>query len=155
MHDGRERVDGVAVQEDVDLDELRRLVVGELVVERCIAARRRFQAVKIVEDDFVERDVVDDHDAVRVEVVHALVLAALVLRNLHDCADVVVRHDDRRLDIRLFHVLDFRRGRQLGRIADLHHRPVRLVDVIDDRRRRRDELEIVLALEAFLHDIHV
>ena len=98
---------------------------------------------------------VRDHDTVRIEIVHALELAALVLRDLHDGTDEIVRHDDRRLDVRLLDVLDLRLRRQLGRIADLDHRAVRLVDVVDDGRCRRDELKVVLALEALLDDIHV
>ena len=155
MDNGRERIDRIAVQEDVDLDELRLLVVRELVVKRSVAARRRFQTVEVVEDNLVERDVVRDHDAVRVKVVHALELAALVLRDLHDGTDEIVRHNDRGLDVRLLDVLDLRLRRQFGRVADLDHRTVRLVDVIDDGRCRRDELEVVLALEALLDDIHV
>ena len=35
------------------------------------------------------------------------------------------------------------------------HLAVGLVDVVDDARRGRDEVEVVLALEALLDDLHV
>ena len=146
MDDGRQCIDGIAVQENVKLHEARLAIVGKLVVERGITARRRFQAIKVVVDDLAQRDVVDDHDAVRIEVVHTLERAALFLRDFHDGADIVLRHDDRRFDKRLLDEVDLRRRRKLRRIVDLEHRPVRLVDVVDDGGRRRDELHAVLAL---------
>ena len=53
--------------------------------------------VKVIEDDLVQGNVIGNHDAVRVEIVHAFVLAALLLGNLHHGAHVIVGHDDGRL----------------------------------------------------------
>src|SRR5262249_29256345 len=59
-----ERIDRLAIPQDLHLDEIARPVVGELVIERSIAARYRFQAVVEVEDALVERQVVDQHRGV-------------------------------------------------------------------------------------------
>ena len=52
-------------------------------------------------------------------------------------------------------MVDLSRRREVGGVADLYHRPIRAVDVVDNGRRGHDESEVVLALEAFLYDIHV
>ena len=79
MNDGRERIHGVAVEEDVELDKIAGLVVDQLVVEGGVAARGGFQPVEVVVEDLVQRDVVDDGDTRRVEVVHGLEYAAFFL----------------------------------------------------------------------------
>src|SRR5207249_9774895 len=60
VDDGRERVDGLAVQEDVELDERRLAEARHLVVERRVAARAALQLVVEVEDDLGQGEVVDD-----------------------------------------------------------------------------------------------
>src|SRR5438094_8949995 len=56
MNDHGKRVHGVAVEQHVELDELGRPVLLELVVQRGIAARDRLQLVVEIEDDFGERE---------------------------------------------------------------------------------------------------
>ena len=58
VHDHRQRVDGVAREEHVELDEVRGLALGELVVQRRVAARARLQLVEEVEHDFRQRQLV-------------------------------------------------------------------------------------------------
>ena len=60
MDDQRQRVHGVAVDEDVQLHERRFPVAGHVVVERRVAARDDLQLVVEVEDDLVERQLVGD-----------------------------------------------------------------------------------------------
>ena len=69
--------------------------------------------------------------------------------------DVLLRHQDRRGDDRLADLLDPRQIGQLRRILDLEHGAVAHQDLVDDGRRRRDEVHVVLALEPLLHDVHV
>ena len=52
-------------------------------------------------------------------------------------------------------MVDLARRRQFRRIVYGNHLSVRLVDMIDDRRRGDDEFQIVFPLEPFLHHIHV
>ncbi len=44
---------------------------------------------------------------------------------------------------------------QVGRIVDLHHLAVGPQNLVDDRRRGGDQVQVVLALEALLDDLHV
>src|SRR5699024_9530757 len=55
VDDRAERVDLLALEEDVDLDEVRRLLADDVVVERRVATRLRLQLVEEVEDDLRER----------------------------------------------------------------------------------------------------
>ena len=84
VHDRAERVDRLAVQQDVDADEVARLVAQRLVVERGVAPRPRLQLVEEVEDDLGERQLVVDLDALGREVLHLDQLAAARLAQLDD-----------------------------------------------------------------------
>jgi hypothetical protein len=54
VDDHREAVDAVAVDQEVELDEVALAVVVELVVEAGVAAADRLQPVVEVVDDLVE-----------------------------------------------------------------------------------------------------
>jgi hypothetical protein len=71
VDDRGEGVDLLALQQDVDLDEIGLLRARGLVVERGVALRLRLQLVEEVEHDLAERHVVAQLDAVLGEVVHA------------------------------------------------------------------------------------
>ena len=130
VHDQRERVDAVAVDQDVELHEIARAILDELVIERRVAARHRFQPVEEIHHDFVQRQLVGEHHLAP-EVLHVLLRAALLRAQRDHGADVLLRHEDRRLDHRLAHFLDERRVGQARRVLDLddgavaHARPGR------------------------------
>ena len=66
------------------------------------------------------------------------------------------RRDDAELDPRLLDRFDVGRVREQRRVVDRDHAAAeRPVDVVLDRRRRGDELEVELALEPLLDDLHV
>ena len=90
-----------------------------------------------------------------VEILHVLELAAAVLAHGHDVADEVLRRDDGDLDIRFLGVLDRAGVGVVVGVIDLDERAVGLIDVVDDARERRHEVEIELALEPLLNDLHV
>src|SRR5690606_3455617 len=97
MHDRAERVHRLAVEQDVHLDQVGLLLAVRLVVEGRVAAGARLELVEEVEDDLGERQDVPDLHPVGGDVVHALELAAAVLAELHDRADVVGGRDHGRL----------------------------------------------------------
>ena len=72
---------------------------------------------------------------------------------LHHRADVVLRHDHLRADVRLLHLLDL--ARHLGRVVHLEPVAVLLLDVVGDVRRRDEQVEVELALEPLADDLHV
>ena len=101
-HDA-ERVHGVTVDEHVQLDQRVAAVSRELVVQRAVAAGDGLELVVEVQNDLRERELPVELHARGVEVLHAEILPAPLLPQLHDRADVVGRRGDARLDIGLLH----------------------------------------------------
>ena len=83
------------------------------------------------------------------------VLAAALLAELHDLADVLLRREDRGADHRLAHLLDARRVGHVGRVVDGQLAAVGERELELDRRHRRHQVDVVLALQALAHDVHV
>ena len=73
VRDHGERVDRVAVDQHVELHEVRLAVAEHVVVERGVAAAHRLHLVEEVEDDLRERELPVDLDALLVEIRHVLV----------------------------------------------------------------------------------
>ncbi len=80
------------------------------------------------------------------EVDHVLEDAAMFDAQVHDGAYVTRRDDDLSLEERLLDVINARGARQLLRAGELLHRMVREVDVVVDRRARRNQVKAELAL---------
>src|SRR5829696_157292 len=101
VHHHAQRIDRVAAEQHVELDEVGRAQADRLVVQRGVSARAGLELVEEVEHDLREREVVGELYALRGEVVHALVRAPAVLAELHDLADVLLRREDRGADVGL------------------------------------------------------
>src|SRR3954447_22087307 len=156
VDDQRQRVDGLAVDEDVDLDEVGGPIPELLVVHRRIALAAALHLVEVVDDELGQRHLEVKDDACRVEVLHRHELATPIGRELHERADVLARGDEAELHPGLLDRLDLARVREEGGVVDDDLATlVRQLDVVFDRRRRRDEVERELALEALLDDLHV
>ena len=97
--------------------EIARPEAGEVVVEARVAARARLQLVVEVEDDLAERQLVQEEHAVLAQVLHVVEAPAPLVRELHDRADVVLRDDHGRLDVRLLDLLEL--ARHLGGVVHL------------------------------------
>ena len=54
---------------------------------------------------------INQHDPVHIKIIHALIFAAFILGYLHHRADIIVRHDDRRFDIRFLQMINLLGGR--------------------------------------------
>ena len=154
MKDGAQGVHAVAVDQHVHAHHVGGAVFLELVVHRGIAAGHRLHAVEEVEHDLGERQLVGEvHLAAVVGKVR--LDAALVLAELHDGAHVFVGYEDRDRVDRLADLVDLVDGRELGRVLDVHHRAVRLQNLVHHGRGRRDEVHVVFAFKALLDDVHV
>jgi hypothetical protein len=137
------------------LHELAAAVAEHLVVERGVAAGERLHLVEEVEDDLGERELPVDLDARGVDVAHPLVLTAPLGAERHDRADVLARDHDPRLHVRFLDPVDHRARRHQRRVLHQHLLAVRLEDVVLHARDGGDEIEVELALEPLLHDLHV
>ena len=117
-------------------DELAPAVIEELVIERSVPLRDALELVVEVEDDLGERKLEEELDSPRDGVAEVRVLAALVEAELHHGAHVAVRHEDRRLDVRLEGVVDRDRVGIVLRVVD-RDRLAALEDELVHRRSAR------------------
>ena len=143
------------VHEDIELHELTPLVAAQLIVKRRVPAGAGFQRVEEIIDNLVERHFVFQNRPVFLNILRALVHASPLLAECHDRTDILLREHDLSLNHRLLHVLDLGRIRHIGRVREIHLRAIRLIDLVNDRRSRRDEIEVILALESLRHDIEM
>ena len=153
--DEAQRVHLIAVQEHIDLHEIGRDVLRELIVERGVALRLGLEGIEEIVDDLVERHFVMHFHEPLVEILHVFINAAALLTERHDVADELVRRDDRYLDERLERLGDGSRVGVVVWVIDEYRSAVGLFDLVNDRGERRDEIEVELALQPLLNDLHV
>src|SRR5919106_1692424 len=153
VDDERERVDLLPADEDVDAAQVARAEACDLVVEARIASRARLQLVVEIEHDLAEGKLVDEEHALLAQVLEVVEAASALVGELHDRPDVVLRHDHRGLHVRLLDELDLLR--HLRRVVDLDDLAGPLRRLVRDVRRRDQEVEVELPLEALAHDLHV
>ena len=146
MDHGRQGVHRLIIDEDRHFHEVVLPVADHLVIKAGIALGDRLQPVVEIEYHLVERQVIDHHRPAA-GIGQVLLDAAAVLAELQHIAEVIVRHEDRRLDARLFHVVDVGQVRHVGGVVQFAHLSVLHVDVIDDRRRGGDQFDIVFAFD--------
>ena len=77
--DQGERVHRLAADQHVELHQIGFAIARQVVIERSVAARNAFQPVVEIEDDFVERHFVGEHDARGRKIFEILLHAALFL----------------------------------------------------------------------------
>src|SRR5215470_5585606 len=154
VDDDGERVDGIAVQEDVELDHVRLAELQEVVVERGVALGDGLEPVVEVHHDLREREVELDV-ATLAHVLERLVLAALLLGELVHLAHELRGHENGAAHIGLFDALDLVGGRELGGVLHLDGLALRAHHPEAHGGRGHDEGEIELALQALLHDLEM
>ena len=138
-----------------ELDQVALDVALERIVKGCVAAGAALELVEEVVDHFVERQVVLEQDAVALDVLHVAEGAALVLAEFHDRAHVVLRRDDLRVDEGLLHPRDLLHAGQVGGVVDGQLFAVGLDDVVDHAGGGGDQVQVELALQPLLDDLHV
>ena len=77
------------------------------------------------------------------------------MAELHHCADELAWRQNRRADERLAGLLDHNALWHFGWRVHLDLVPICQRHFVTDVRRRREEIEVVLTLKAFAHDVHV
>ncbi len=82
-------------------------------------------------------------------------LATAGLAQVHESAGVLLGRDDRHPEVRLLDAVDALGGREVGRIVDHHHVATGGVHPVLHAGGGGEECQTELALEAFLHDLHV
>ena len=155
MHDGRKRIDRLTVKQNINLYKVGFAIAAELVIERSIAAGCRFKTVKVIKDNFTERQCIVNHDTRIVKIGHVVIFAAFFLTQLHNCADIILRHDNRCVYVRLLNVVNNRRVREERRIVDHLHVSVGAEHLINNVRCRRNQAQIIFTLQTLLDNVHM
>jgi len=162
VEEDAEGVDGDGVDEDVDLYEGFGGVVGEGVVHAGVALGAGFELVVEVDEHFGEGELVLEEDAALAgfdvavfEVVHLVEGAAAAGDEVHDGADEAVGGDDGDVHPGLADLGDAAGVGELGRGVDGEFRAVGEADAVLDGGGGGEELDVVLAFEALLDDVHV
>ena len=119
VHNDRQRIHLVAVDEDVEFHQRRGFEMAELVVERGVAAARRLQAIEEVQHHLPERQLILQRH-LGAQVLHLVLRAALVIAQLQHRAHVIRRHQDVGHDDRLTDLVHLVGWGELGRIVDVH-----------------------------------
>ena len=155
MHDEGKRVAHVAVDEHIQAHEVALLISVRLVVKRGIAAGAGFQTVEEIVDYLVQRQPIGHLHAGGIHIGHVDEDAALLLAELHDLPHILRRGVDGGFDDGLLYALDLPCRRQIGGIVDDELFAVGPGDVIGHPWRGGDEVEVELALQPLLYDLHV
>ena len=155
MDNKGERVHDLAVEHDVELDQLALDVVLQLVVKRRVAARAGFERIEEVVDDLSQRQDIVQVDAVGVNVLHVHKGAAPVLTQLHDVAHIVLGRVDMRVGDRLLSHRDQRGVGVVGWVVDHLDGAVGAGDAVDYARRGGNQVEQIFSFEPFLDYFHV
>src|SRR5579863_2328194 len=155
MHDDGERVNRLTGDQDIELDHGRFPIVGKMVVERGVSAGDGLEAVVEIENNFIQRQLVVQHDAIRGDVLESLLAATLLFNQGQDSADVFRLGEDGGQNYWLFDLGNLAGVGPAGGIIDFDHLTVGLVYLVADAGSGGDQRKIELALQTLLNDLHV
>ena len=106
MHNHRQGINFLAIDQDVQLDDVGRSEFLEIVVERGISARDGFQLVEEIHDHFSHRHLIDQLNLTPV-VGHVHLIATLLVAQGNDVAEVLLWNKDGNRDDRFANLFDF------------------------------------------------
>ena len=155
MRDKAQRIHLLPIEKEVNLNQLARLILAELIVKRGVTLCTRFQSIKKVINDFIKRHIIMHLNQTLIEILHVLVISAAFLTERHNIADELARCNNTDLHIGLMRFSNHCRIRIVVRIVDIYNRAVCLHNFIDDGRERRNQVEIKLPFQALLNNLHM
>ena len=126
-----------------------------MIVQAGVALGDGLELVVEVQHHLVEGHLIDQHHAILAHVFQLLLEAPPLFAELDEAAHKVGAGEDGGLDDGLFDLGDLLEGRQLGGVVDRNLRAIREVHVVAHAGGRDDEVQVKLALQTLLHDLHV
>ena len=146
VSEGRQGVDALAVEEDVELDELALAVVMDVVVEGRIALGDTLELVVEVDNYLAQRHIEYHLHAVAGDVLLLDELAALAQTECHDGSDELCRGDDGGAYVGFFDIVDEGGVGQARGVVYLYHAAAFVVDAVAYIRHGGDDKCIALFL---------
>ena len=153
--DHGQSVHGVAVEQEVQFDEVALAVLLELVIVAGVTAAAALDGVEEIVDDLTQRQRIVQVHADVVQILHVDEDAALVLAQIHQAADVFVGGVE--VDVHEgFLLLDDVGGvRVVGGVVYHLHGAVGQGQAVADAGGGGDEVEVELPLQPLGDDLHV
>ena len=152
---GAQSVNAVAVQHDVQFDQVGRFVFVWEVIERCVTAGNGLEFVVKVKNNFSEWHAETELDAVRGQVDLVTQYSTLLDAEVHDLTDVLAFGDDLCLDEWLLYVVEVVRFGQVGRVVDNVLLAVLGEGVVTHVGDGGDNRHVKFPFEPLLDDFHV
>ena len=154
-HDHGECVHGVAVQQEVQFDQIALAVLLELVVVAGVTAAAALDGIEEVVDDLAQRQGVVQVHADIVQILHVDEHAALLLAQIHQGTHVIVGGVKVDIHKRLLLLDDVGGVRVAGRVVDHLHSAIRHGQAVADAGSGGDDVQVELPLETLGDDLHV
>src|SRR5690606_24718658 len=154
VHDQRQRIDLVAIDQDVQTGQVGRLEALEAVIQRSVATADRLQAVEEIQHHFTHWQVVTNLYLGTEELQIAL-HASLFDTQRDDATQMLLRHQNIGPHDGLAHVFDGGQVRQLRWAVDVERFAVLQRQLIDHGRGGSDQVQVVFALKTLLDDLHM
>ena len=153
--EGREGVHLFAIEQDIELHQIRLAEAARMVVKRCVAFGNGFELVVEVNYNLAQGEVEINLHTVARYVFLLDELASFVKAEGHNGADEVRCGDDGRTNIGFLHMVNEGRVGHAGRVVHLGHLAVFGKYAIRNVGYGGDHIHIKLAVESLLHDLHV
>src|ERR1035437_4251170 len=154
MHDDRQSINLVAVEQNINLHHVGGTILLELIVHRRVTTRHRFELVKEIHNNLSQRHLVGEHHLATV-VCHVHLHTPLLIGQCHHAADILLWHVQTDGDDRFAHFIEPPLIGHLGRVFNHFHCAVDLHHLVLHARRGGDQVLIKLGLQTLLHDLHV
>ena len=151
----RQSVHGLAVEQDVQLDQVGPLIADDMVVEGGVAAGYGLELVVEVKYYLGQRHVVGQFHTVCCKEMLPFEHTSLVQAELHDLAEILALGYDLGPDIRFLDIVYESRGRKPGRIVHIHHLALRGVYLIRYVGYGGYHVHVELAVQPLLHDLQM
>ncbi len=106
MDNEGQRVYLLLVDQDIKLHQIRLYILVHLIIEGRITSGTRFQRIKEIIDDLIQRQMIPKHRAGLFYIFHPVIDASALLAEIHDRTDEFRRNHDLRFHHRLFHIFN-------------------------------------------------
>ena len=155
MDNKRKSINNIAVENNINLNEVALSVIFHLIIERSIASCARFKSVKEIINNLVKRKFIMNIHSVGSDIIHILKYASFVLAHIHNRSDKFTRNIDMSVGKGLFAIIYICGVGIIGRVINLDHSAVGKINLINNGRNGCDKVKIIFPVESLLNNLKV
>ena len=153
MYDEGKCIDFFLINQDIQFDQFTALIATEFIIKRSISSGTGFQCIKEIIDNLIQRELVFQQCSRLFHVFHSDILTTAFLAEIHDRTDKLGCYHDLGIYHRLFHIFNLRWIRKVGWVGQFDHLSIGLVDLVDNSRCCRYEVQIIFSLKTLLNNL--